>query len=128
VPPGTIVKMGDVRRAVLTNTGGGNHPFHIHVNPFQVEGDKIDPNGPNDPSNWRFWDTILVPNQGTVNTRSRYLNYDGEFVFHCHILIHEDTGMMWKFTVDADPANGYRPVAPCTPVTQCQRGRPPAKS
>jgi FtsP/CotA-like multicopper oxidase with cupredoxin domain len=40
---------------------GGDHPYHIHVNPFQVEGDKIDPNGPDDPSNWRFWDTILIP-------------------------------------------------------------------
>jgi hypothetical protein len=30
--------------------------------------------------------------------------------------------MMWNFNVQADPANGYPPVAPCTPVTQCQKG------
>jgi len=125
IPPNVTVKLGDVRRTLLAS--GGKHPYHIHVNPFQVEGDKIDPNGPNDPSNWRWWDTILIPGK-PVNTRSRYLNYDGMFVFHCHILVHEDFGMMSNFTVEADPANGYPPVAPCTPVTKCQKGRPPKQT
>ena len=125
------VDLGDVRRTTLVNSGGGNHPFHIHVNPFQVEGDKIDKDGPDDPTNWRWWDTILVPEKQQdeteprkVLTRSRYVNYDGKYVFHCHILIHEDAGMMWDFKVDADPNNkDYPPVDPCTKLEKCQMGR-----
>ena len=83
--------------------GGAAHPFHIHVNPFQIVGDKIDSNGPDEPSNWRFWDTIAVPVPGSndpkIKIRSRFVDYSGTFVFHCHILIHEDQGMMKNITV-----------------------------
>jgi FtsP/CotA-like multicopper oxidase with cupredoxin domain len=137
--PNTTVKLGDVRRTRLTNpkptgpsqpNGGGNHPYHIHVNPFQLEHDLIDPTQPDDPWNWRWWDTILIPEGTTVANgnpmyiRSRYLNYDGGYVLHCHILVHEDAGMMQDFTVVADPANGYPPIEPCTPLSVCQKGRP----
>jgi len=127
--PNTTVKLGDVRKTRLVNSAGGNHPYHIHVNPFQVEGDMIDPSLGNNPWNWRWWDTILVPEaQGSnppvpVNTRSRYLNYDGAYVFHCHILIHEDAGMMQDFTVEADAANGYPGIEPCQKLEKCQMGR-----
>ncbi|NEO52011.1 MAG: multicopper oxidase domain-containing protein [Okeania sp. SIO3B5] len=90
------------------------HPFHIHVNPFQVEGDKIDPDGDDEPSNWRWWDTIAVnpassdcPNGTNLTIRHRFLDFDGEFVLHCHILIHEDQGMMTNVIVNGDGA------APC---------------
>jgi FtsP/CotA-like multicopper oxidase with cupredoxin domain len=33
--------------------------------------------------------------------RSRFVDYPGSYVFHCHILIHEDRGMM--FTVEVQP-------------------------
>ncbi len=67
-----------------------NHPFHIHVNPFQVmrkteKGeDQI------------IWcDTLLVKqHEKPVRNRSRYDRYIGKFVLHCHILDHEDQGMM----------------------------------
>ncbi|WP_414571082.1 multicopper oxidase family protein [Nostoc sp. CCY 9925] len=66
-----------------------NHPFHIHVNPFQYT--RKDPNG-SDEKIWR--DTLLV-RQGTPETvKSRYTEFDGKFVLHCHILDHEDQGMM----------------------------------
>ena len=62
----------------------GNHPYHIHVNPFQIEsgGEKV----------WK--DTILVRESEPVTIRSRYIRYTGKFVLHCHILDHEDRGMM----------------------------------
>ena len=73
-----------------------NHPYHIHVNPFEVivrdsSGDITE----------RYWkDTLLVSaseNKGEDNSleiRTRYETFDGEFVLHCHNLNHEDAGMM----------------------------------
>jgi FtsP/CotA-like multicopper oxidase with cupredoxin domain len=74
------------------------HVFHIHVNPFQMV--RKDPAGA-DELVWK--DTVLVPtgtgpnNQPisqTVNVYTRYTDYIGQFVLHCHILDHEDLGMM----------------------------------
>lgn len=68
----------------------GSHPFHIHVNPFQV----VKINGkPVDPV-WR--DTILVRSNPpvTVTMRTRYEVFTGKYVLHCHNLVHEDRGMM----------------------------------
>ncbi|MGF2039064.1 MAG: multicopper oxidase family protein [Nostoc sp. CmiVER01] len=66
-----------------------NHPFHIHVNPFQYT--RKDPNG-NDEVIWR--DTLLVRQGKDEIIKSRYDSFLGKFVLHCHILDHEDQGMM----------------------------------
>ncbi|MFL6227957.1 MAG: multicopper oxidase domain-containing protein [Pyrinomonadaceae bacterium] len=148
-----------------------SHPFHIHINPFQItevfdpnenltdasgkvvyEKDKngkvvIDPKtklpvpvkryvfqggiqrlpgqcylSPKDPDSWKpctppaksnmiWWDVFPIPSgravtvvtpagQTTVNVpgyfkmRSRFVDYTGFYVIHCHILAHEDRGMM----------------------------------
>ena len=40
-------------------------------------------------------DTVLLPNDGTsIHIRARYTDFVGKFVLHCHILAHEDMGMM----------------------------------
>ena len=63
------------------------HPFHIHVNPFQIVA--------GDPDNPGFWkDTVIVPSDRDITIRSRYEVFTGKFVLHCHILNHEDNGMM----------------------------------
>lgn len=107
----------------LTNTSltGISHPFHIHINPFQVT-EIYDPNtmpppaGQNPdpardarklPAPWVWWDVISIPagKQVTINgqptvipghikMRSRFDDFYGKFVLHCHILGHEDRGMM----------------------------------
>ncbi|MEM9567527.1 MAG: multicopper oxidase family protein [Cyanobacteria bacterium P01_E01_bin.34] len=76
-----------------------NHPFHIHVNPFQI--DRHNPDGQLE----RIWrDTVLVSSQeyppsNPLKMRTRYDRYLGEFVLHCHILDHEDQGMMQRVEV-----------------------------
>jgi FtsP/CotA-like multicopper oxidase with cupredoxin domain len=65
------------------------HVFHIHVNPFQMT--RTDPRG-NTETVWK--DTVLVPAGGTINLYTQYLDFTGAFVMHCHILDHEDLGMM----------------------------------
>jgi FtsP/CotA-like multicopper oxidase with cupredoxin domain len=65
------------------------HVFHIHVNPFQVA--RTAPDGQQE-TVWK--DTLLVPGGTQVNIFTRYLDFTGAFVMHCHILDHEDLGMM----------------------------------
>ncbi len=83
------VNLGAVEEWKLVNTSNVAHPFHIHVNAFQV----ISINGVALPEpEWR--DTILIPKNGEVVIRHRFEDFTGVFVLHCHILVHEDIGMM----------------------------------
>ena len=78
----------------LTNTSPAWHPHHIHVHPFQVVAssdgmlDGIPLLGPT----WA--DTVNIPPGGSVTLRQRFPDDPGLFVIHCHILVHEDIGMM----------------------------------
>jgi FtsP/CotA-like multicopper oxidase with cupredoxin domain/peroxiredoxin len=78
-----------------------NHPFHLHVNPFEVIG--RDPHtGKIVERVWR--DTILVAPDKPVTIRARYLDFPGTTVFHCHNLAHEDQGMMQNIAMVRTPA------------------------
>jgi len=91
------LQLDDVDMWSLTTVGdvqpGGvpplPHVFHIHVNPFQVQR-----TGPNGQPQWVWKDTQLVPAGGQVNVYTQYTDFTGQFVMHCHILDHEDLGMM----------------------------------
>ncbi|MDY7002735.1 MAG: multicopper oxidase domain-containing protein [Cyanobacteriota bacterium] len=109
------LKLGDAEEWALTSYVGG-HPFHIHVNPFQIV-KILDPNGkdvsvpeatddfsgqpdPEYPGLKGVWkDTIFVKQDYTVVVRTRYERYIGKFVQHCHILDHEDQGMMQNISI-----------------------------
>ena len=86
-------------------TRGIDHPFHIHQNPFWMSRVEIpDKNGNlhNILDEPRWMDTIWIPrNRGRVVFRSRFPDYVGAYVNHCHILLHEDNGMMQ--TIQATP-------------------------
>jgi FtsP/CotA-like multicopper oxidase with cupredoxin domain len=79
---------------VLSGDKAFAHPFHIHVNPFQV--DREEPNAQGDLQTRTVWkDTMIVPFNGSpITLKARYTDYIGTFVLHCHILGHEDMGMM----------------------------------
>ena len=66
------------------------HPFHIHVNPFETT--RLEPDG----QRHIIWkDTIQVRgNDQPLKLRMRYEDFTGTAVLHCHILDHEDQGMM----------------------------------
>lgn len=94
-----VVNVGSVEEwhiQVLGAHHGGTegHPFHVHVNHFEV----ISVNGK--PVSYPpVADTVWVPLKSTVVIRMRFLQYTGKSVFHCHILPHEDTGMMDNFLI-----------------------------
>lgn len=79
-----------------------NHVFHIHVNPFQWS--RTGPDG-NPERVWK--DSLLVKGPTVTNIYTQYTDYIGQFVMHCHILDHEDLGMMEVEEV-VDTASGTK--------------------
>jgi FtsP/CotA-like multicopper oxidase with cupredoxin domain len=182
------IRLGNVEEWKIVNTNEGylvDHPFHIHVNPFQIR-EVFDPNenlkdpstgkllaqlvngmtqpvpryvtnnnqkssgmmpdgrtkiadlqcvlDPDNPATWSvagacgpqppesnliWWDVFAIPSAraeaskqkpvgekviipGYFKMRSRFVDYYGDYVIHCHILLHEDTGMMFTVEVVAE--------------------------
>jgi FtsP/CotA-like multicopper oxidase with cupredoxin domain len=92
----TQVKLNTVEEWELVNTGVMDHPFHIHVNSFQI----ISRNGQKEPFfAWR--DTVLVRPGETVRIRIPFQDFTGKTVYHCHILDHEDLGMMGNLEISS---------------------------
>ncbi|MBD2093286.1 multicopper oxidase family protein [Microcoleus sp. FACHB-1515] len=91
-------KLGTVEDWELVNVDPDrmDHPFHLHVNPFQV----ISRNGQPEPD--RAWkDTVLVKGGETVRIRIPFRDFAGKTVYHCHILDHEDLGMMGRLDIQS---------------------------
>lgn len=148
---------------VVNETVGIAHPFHIHINPFQIV-EFFQPNAPEakDPNNpcyadplkpatWRqchppeppyvWWDVSAIPTAradkltvcteldqcpaairefttcddgkctvtipGFFRMRSRFVDFAGQYVLHCHILAHEDRGMMQLIETVEKPKQKY---------------------
>lgn len=93
-----VMKKGTAEEWTVGNGTGALHVFHIHVNPFFVthlNGNEL----PNDSPLRRWQDTLGVPtgsnnSPGSVTYKTRFEKYTGKFVIHCHVLRHEDQGMM----------------------------------
>lgn len=81
-----------VPEAIRGGTEG--HPFHIHVNDFEVKSIA----GIQQPPG-TIQDTIWVAQNTASVIRMRFKQWTGKSVFHCHILPHEDTGMMQNFLI-----------------------------
>ena len=153
----TVDPLNTVQQWKVVNTTSFapiDHPFHIHINPFQVT-EVFDPNqtipGPNNaliyryvfdktvqlqtnqcyldptkPDSWKpcnetpqsnliWWDVFPIPTARTVTVgansyvvsgyfmlRSRFVDFPGNYVMHCHILAHEDRGMMLVVSLAAN--------------------------
>ena len=97
----------------MVSVKGNDHPFHIHINPIWVlRIDAPDENGNlhNVLPEPMWMDTVAIPrNGGRVVFRTRFDDFVGKWVNHCHVLLHEDNGMMQEVecTDDASRVN-YR--------------------
>jgi FtsP/CotA-like multicopper oxidase with cupredoxin domain len=165
-----IDKLGTVEEWTIYNISNAkvDHPFHIHINPFQVT-EVFAPNAPlvsaqgqvqfdskgaaiplyifsgtplpgqcllngADKSTWHpcptapspyaaktniWWDVFPIPDATTVpagapgagtvvpgyfKMRTRFVDYPGSYVLHCHILAHEDRGMMLEVDLAMNPS------------------------
>ncbi len=115
-----VMLEGDAEEWLLVNSSVNSvqHPFHIHINPFQIV-EVFDPSLMEEPQKqppkFIWQDTVgipagffkpAVPNPdptkpgdykfvpGHIRIRHRFLDFPGKYVLHCHILGHEDRGMM----------------------------------
>ena len=102
------VPLGNIEEWTIRNSSDELHIFHIHQVAFQL----ISVNGKPVPFEGRM-DTVNVPIHGEVRIRIAFTDPTivGRFMFHCHILEHEDKGMMQQIEV-YDPKVGPMPDGP----------------
>jgi suppressor of ftsI len=87
-------KLGTVQQWTIVNHTDEQHPFHLHTYPMQA----VSINGVPVPFNG-YQDEIVLPIGGYVVVRVHFAQFTGLTVFHCHILAHEDMGMMANLLV-----------------------------
>jgi FtsP/CotA-like multicopper oxidase with cupredoxin domain len=83
--PNTVnftARKGTVEEWVIRNNTPMFHPIHLHAWPFQVKGEQ----------GWQ--DVVTVAPESEQVVRVAFDDFGGTTVIHCHILDHEDTGMM----------------------------------
>ncbi len=114
-PPAIVTTQGSVEDWIIENRALENHEFHMHQIHFLV----LEQNGVPVP-NGQYLDMINVPYwPGTgpypsVKVRMDFRGPDiGDFVYHCHILGHEDSGMMAIIRVN--PSSSGSKAAPAAP-------------
>lgn len=92
-----VVRTDAVEVWEIVNGQAIPHNFHVHGSAFHV----LDVNGRKPPARWRGEkDTVFVAPGNTLRLAVRFLPYSDPrhpYMFHCHILAHEDAGMMGQF-------------------------------
>ena len=103
-------RLNSVEEWRFINHNNDEHPIHVHVNDFQVVEyydpttglrtgpDKFGIDNANTPAPTMYSDeTVIEP--GILSIRTRFDNYTGLYVMHCHRLNHEDNGLMALISV-----------------------------
>ena len=98
-------RLNSVEEWKFVNHNNDEHPIHVHVNDFQVVEyfdpttglrtgpDKFSIDNANAPAPTMYGDeTVVEP--GILTIRTRFDEYTGLYVTHCHRLNHEDNGLM----------------------------------
>ena len=106
--PNIVVRQGEVEDWIIENRSLELHDFHIHQTHFQLlqwNGVPVDEPYLRDTVNVPYWDghSSVFPSV-KIRVDFRSPNLVGTFVYHCHLLEHEDGGMMGTIRVEA-PGN-----------------------
>ena len=100
-------QLGDIEVWQLTNNSPIGHPFHVHNTPFYL----LDRNGvAPGPEEAGLKDVVFVPAMQSARIILQFNDFadpDMPYMYHCHMLVHEDGGMMGAFVV-VDPAAGVQ--------------------
>jgi FtsP/CotA-like multicopper oxidase with cupredoxin domain len=119
--PNIIVPQGDVEDWIIENRTRELHAFHIHQIHFMLEewnGVPLDEPFLRDTINVAYWDGTS-PQFPSVKLRMDFRDPQivGTFLYHCHLLEHEDGGMMGVIQVVPRPAAKPQPTLPTPPTT-----------
>ena len=91
-------KVGVVEDWIVINKSHMDHPFHIHGTQFELISSKL--NGEVKKAEFRaLRDTINVRPNEELTLRMKQ-DFIGHRMYHCHILEHEDLGMMGNLEVN----------------------------
>jgi suppressor of ftsI len=93
------MKLGSIEKWTLVNTTREWHTFHMHIDDFQV----VSRNGVPVPYVEDADNVALAPGSRTV-VLIEATDFTGRFVFHCHVTLHEDRGMMATIEVAREPS------------------------
>ena len=112
--PNIVVHSGTVEDWVIRKPRSEDHIFHIHQIHFQVL--EVDGQPVNDPAirdtvDLPFWSGSGPYPSVKVRMDFRDPNIVGTFVYHCHILQHEDGGMMGEIQVLPSPGSASTTTA-----------------
>lgn len=100
----TRVQLGTVEDWEILNLTTMDHPMHVHTNAFQVVASDGIPE--------RAWkDVVNVPANGRIRLRTRFRDFAGTTLYHCHILDHEDLGMMGTLAIEDTRSSLSRPAS-----------------
>lgn len=102
--------VGDIEEWIIHNFTVDAHPIHIHQVMFKVVGRGEDGNQP--PEAWETgWkDTVIAYPLEKTRVKAKY-DLPGFYVWHCHIVEHEDNEMMRPFHVGPIPPTGVTSIA-----------------
>jgi FtsP/CotA-like multicopper oxidase with cupredoxin domain len=111
--PDIVVHQGDVEDWLIENRSSETHAFHIHQTHFLVlERHGVPVHEPylRDTINVAYWDGF-TPDYPSIKLRMDFRDpaIVGTFPYHCHILQHEDGGMMGLIRVEPAQNNAGPP-------------------
>ncbi|WP_246002446.1 multicopper oxidase family protein [Allorhizocola rhizosphaerae] len=95
----------------VVNSDGDFHSFHVHDVQFQI----LAVDGSKPPAHLSGWkDTIPVQDGRSYKLIMRFADYSDPntpYMYHCHVLFHEDAGMMGQFVVVKPGEQAGRPIS-----------------
>jgi FtsP/CotA-like multicopper oxidase with cupredoxin domain len=107
--------LGTTERWILRNAGGWDHTVHIH----DVDQQLISRNGQPPTADELTKESWYIGGGQEVEVKIKFTDNVGRYVFHCHVLEHEDDAMMGQFEVvpaTAPPASGFARPKGATPM------------
>ncbi|MDG4821487.1 multicopper oxidase domain-containing protein [Asanoa sp. WMMD1127] len=104
-----VAEKGATEIWTVRNTDGQRHNFHVHDVQFQV----LSVDGGRPPADLEGWkDTVFLPPKSEITLILRFADYADPtmpYMYHCHLLMHEDKGMMGQFVV-VEPGQSAGPI------------------
>ena len=104
-----VSQVNTIEEWVIENFTADAHPIHVHLVEFQILGRGADGMTPPEPWETAYKDTVIAYPNEITRIKAKF-DLPGIFVWHCHILSHEDNEMMRPMFVGDVPDDLPIPV------------------